>query len=128
MSCWRSWRTCDYAEKLRLNAVDINGLRHRRGIVRLAACDLNDYSVPHTHVGRTLVAVATLDEVRILDGAKVIATHPRCFDRDECVEIPGHIAELARSKRRARRLRGQDRLFRAASARCRAVWRRWSRG
>ena len=64
MSCWRSWRTCDYAEKLRLNAVDINGLRHRRGIVRLAACDLNDYSVPHTHVGRTLVAVATLDEVR----------------------------------------------------------------
>ncbi len=81
-----------------------------------ARFDLNDYSVPHTHVGRTLVAVATLDEVRILDGAKVIATHPRCFDRDECVEIPGHIAELARSKRRARRLRGQDRLFRAAPA------------
>ncbi len=81
-----------------------------------ARFDLNDYSVPHTHVGRTLVVVATLDEVRILDGVKVIAAHPRSFDRDECVEIPGHIAELARSKRHARRLRGQDRLFRAAPA------------
>ena len=44
----------------------------------------------------------------------MIAAHPRSFDRDECVEIPGHIAELAKSKRHARRLRGQDRLFRAA--------------
>ena len=69
-----------------------------------------------THVGRTLVAVATPDEVRILDGATVIATHPRSFDKDECVEIPGHIAELARSKRHAPRPRGQDRLFRAAPA------------
>ena len=33
-----------------------------------ARFDLNDYSVPHTHVRRTLVVVATLDEVRILDG------------------------------------------------------------
>ena len=70
----------------------------------------------HTHVERTLVAVATLDEVRILDGAKVIAAHPRSFDKDECVEIPGHIADLARHKRQARRLRGQGRLFHAAPA------------
>ena len=81
-----------------------------------ARFDLNDYSVPHTHVGRTLVVVATLDEVRILDGAKVIAAHPRSFDKDDCVEIPGHIADLARHKRHARRLRGQDRLFHAAPA------------
>ena len=81
-----------------------------------ARFDLNDYSVPHTHVGRTLVVVATLDEVRILDGADVIATHPRSFDKDECVEIRGHIADLARHKRHARRLRGQGRLFNAAPA------------
>ena len=79
-----------------------------------ARFDLNDYSVPHTHVRRTLVVVATLDEVRILDGADVIATHPRSFDKGACIEIPGHIAELARHKRQARRLRGQDRLVRAA--------------
>ena len=82
-----------------------------------AKFDLNDYSVPHTHVGRTLVAVATLNEVRILDGAKAIAAHPRSFDKDDRVEIPGHIAELARHKCHARRLRGQDRLFHAAPAR-----------
>ena len=79
-----------------------------------ARFDLNDYSVPHTHVGRTLVVVATLEEVRILDGADVIASHPRSFDRDACIEIPEHIADLARHKRQARRLRGQDRLVRAA--------------
>ena len=79
-----------------------------------ARFDSNDYSVPHTHVSRTLVVVATLDEVRILDGADVIATHPRSFDKGDCIEIPEHIDELARKKRRARRLRGQDRLVRAA--------------
>ena len=76
--------------------------------------DLNDYSVPHTHVSRTLVVLATLDEVRILDGADVIATHPRSFDKAERVENPDHIAGLVRHKRHARRLRGQDRLVQAA--------------
>ncbi len=79
-----------------------------------ARFDSNDYSVPHTHVKRTLVVLATLDEVRILDGADVIATHPRSFDKGIPVENPEHIDELARKKRRARRLRGQDRLVRAA--------------
>ena len=65
---------------------------------------------------RTLTVVATLDEVRILDGADVIATHPRSFDQDDCIEIEAHIAGLAKRKRQARRLRGQDRLFRAAPA------------
>ena len=63
---------------------------------------------------RTLVVVATLEEVRILDGVDVIASHPRSFDKDACIEIPEHIAELVRHKRQARRLRGQDRLVRAA--------------
>ena len=78
-----------------------------------ARFDLNDYSVPHTHVSRTLFVSATLSEVRILDGVDVIATHPRSFDKGACIEIPEHIDELARQKRHARRLRGQDRLVRA---------------
>ena len=81
-----------------------------------ARFNVNDYGVPHTHVERTPVVVAKFDEVRILNGAKVTAAHPRCFDKDDCVEIPGHIADLARYKRHARRLRGQDRLFHAAPA------------
>ena len=79
-----------------------------------ARVDKNDYSVPHTHVRRTLVAMATLDEVRILDGADVIATHPRSFGKGDCIEVPEHIAELARKKANASRLRGQDRLVQAA--------------
>ena len=79
-----------------------------------ARFDGNDYSVPHTHARHTLVVMATLDEVRILDGADVIATHPRSFDKGAPVENPEHIAELARKKRHARRLRAQDRLIKAA--------------
>ena len=79
-----------------------------------ARFDKNDYSVPHTHARRTLVVMATLNEVRILDGADVIATHPRSFDKGACIEVPEHIADLARQKRHARRLRGQDRLVQAA--------------
>lgn len=47
---------------------------HKTPYVRF---DLNDYSIPHTHVRRTLTVLATLDSVRILDGTEVIATHPR---------------------------------------------------
>ena len=39
--------------------------------------DLNDYSIPHTHVGRTLTLTANLAQVRILDGKDLIASHAR---------------------------------------------------
>jgi hypothetical protein len=39
--------------------------------------DLNDYSIPHTHVRRVLTVTATLTHVRIVDGMEVIAEHPR---------------------------------------------------
>jgi hypothetical protein len=75
--------------------------------------DLNDYSVPHEHVRRTLTVVASLDTVRILDGAEVIATHARCWDRGQQVEDEAHEAALVESKARARRGRALDRLTRA---------------
>jgi len=78
--------------------------------------DLNDYTVPHTHVNRTLIVLATLDTVRILAGSEVIATHPRSFDRGAQIENPVHIAELVAHKRAARAHRAQDRLHHAASS------------
>jgi transposase len=78
-----------------------------------ARFDLNDYSVPHTHVRRTLAVVASLDAVRVLDGAAVIATHARCWDRGQQVEHEAHVAELVEAKARARRGRALDRLTRA---------------
>ncbi len=72
--------------------------------------DLNDYSVPHTHVRRTLTVVASPDQVRVLDGAEVIARHERSYDKGEQIEAPSHIEALTAYKQKARRHRGQDRL------------------
>ena len=76
--------------------------------------DLNDYSVPHTLVRKTLVVVATVERVRILDGAEVVAEHPRCFGKGEVIEDLAHIEALREEKRKATKERGVDRLQRAA--------------
>jgi transposase len=75
--------------------------------------DLNDYSLPHTYVQRVLTVVASPQEVRILDGATVIARHPRSYDRGAQIEDQAHLAELTARKRAARQHRGQDRLAQA---------------
>ncbi|EQD26726.1 transposase, partial [mine drainage metagenome] len=59
---------------------------HKTPYVRF---DLNDYSVPHTHVRRTLEVLATVETVRVTDGSTVIATHPRSYDRGAQIEEPG---------------------------------------
>ena len=75
--------------------------------------DLNDYSVPHTHVQRTLNVLATLDKVSVLDGANVIAEHVRSYDKGQQVEQESHIKALVDRKKQARHHRGQDRLTHA---------------
>jgi len=76
--------------------------------------DWNDYSIPHTHVQRSLSVLATLDSERIFDGLELIATHVRSFDRDAQIEQPDHVEALVAHKRAARTHRAQDRLHRAA--------------
>ena len=76
--------------------------------------DLNDYTLPHTHVRRTLEVVATLKRVRVLDGQEVIATHDRSWDRGQQVEDPAHLQALVDHKRQGREHRGLDRLYHAA--------------
>jgi hypothetical protein len=76
--------------------------------------DRNDYSVPHDHVRRTLVVLATLEGLRIFDEQELIATHPRCWDRGRQVEDPAHIQGLVDHKRQARKHRGIDRLHHVA--------------
>lgn len=75
--------------------------------------DLNDYSVPHDHVQRTLSLRATATEVRILNGQAVVATHPRSFDRGQQIECEAHIKDLVDHKRAARHHRASDRLLQA---------------
>lgn len=76
--------------------------------------DLNDYSIPHTHVRRSLEVLATVDTVRVVEGAEVLAVHARSFDRGAQIEDPAHIRALVDHKRRGRAHRAMDRLHHAA--------------
>jgi hypothetical protein len=78
--------------------------------------DLNDYSIPHTHVKRTLTVVASPQQVRILDGAQLLACHRRSYDRGAQIEDGAHIETLVAHKRAARAHRATDRLAHAAPA------------
>jgi transposase len=78
--------------------------------------DLNDYSVPYTHVRRVLTVLAEPDRLRILDAQHVIATHARCYGKGEQIEDPAHLRALVAHKRAARQHRAGDRLAQAAPA------------
>jgi len=52
--------------------------------------DLNDYSIPPDAVGRPLTLVASDVAVRLLDGTREIASHPRTYDRQRQVFDPAH--------------------------------------
>lgn len=114
-----SVRTVFESERGKLLALpaDIFPAQERREVV-VGKCpyvrfDLNDYSVPHTRVRKTLVVVATVERVRILDGAEVVAEHRRCYGKGEVIEDLAHIEALRVEKRKATKERGVDRLHRA---------------
>ncbi|HSQ72072.1 MAG TPA: IS21 family transposase, partial [Rubrivivax sp.] len=90
--------------------------------------DLNDYSVPHTHVRRTLAVLADERTVRILDGAAELARHARCWDRAQQIEDPAHVHKLLEHKRAARVHRACDRLAQAAPAAATLLQRAGARG
>jgi len=77
--------------------------------------DLNDYSVPHQYVQKTLTVNACLKTVRIIDGDEQIAEHPRSFSKGEQIENEQHINALWLEKTNAKSHRGQDRLAQASS-------------
>ena len=76
--------------------------------------DLNDYSVPHTRVRRTLTVVAGEKHVRVLDGLEEVASHERSYDKGKQVEDSAHLADLVEHKRRAKKGRATSRLVHAA--------------
>lgn len=78
--------------------------------------DLNDYSVPHTQVKKTLTVLADPKQLRVVDGASVLACHPRCYDRQQQIEDPTHIKDLVERKAQAHAQRGMSRLTQAAPA------------
>ena len=79
--------------------------------------DLNDYSVPHRYVRRSLVVLATPTTVRVLDPDQAqdvaLCSHVRSWDRDQQIEDPSHIESLVQHKRAGKQHRAIDRLHAA---------------
>lgn len=78
-----------------------------------ACFDANRYSVPHDRIDRTLTLRADREQVRLFDRHELVATHRRCWGKQQRIEDPRHLDALWQSKRQARVHRGQDRLLRA---------------
>lgn len=78
-----------------------------------ARFDRNDYSVPPSYVRRDLEVIASLEQVRVVDGDAVVATHGRVWGKGAQVEDPAHVEALLERKRAGRTHRGSDRLTRA---------------
>jgi transposase len=85
----------------------------RSGKTHYIRFDTNDYSIPHTAVGRELMVAASDTTVRILEGAAEIARHVRCWDRGQVIDDPAHKEALLAFRRRALRTEGQTILTRA---------------
>ena len=64
----------------------------------LVRFDTNDYSVPTAYAHHKLVAVGTVDTLRILAGDHVVAEHRRCWDRERVTYDPVHYLALLERK------------------------------
>lgn len=72
--------------------------------------DTNFYSVPPEHANQTLTLVYNDRFVRLLDGKSEVACHARSWGFRQTIEEPAHREALVRERRRARELKGRDRL------------------
>lgn len=86
----------------------------------------NAYSVPSKYARSrdALTLVASDAEVRLLDGAEVVACHERCWGKHQRIESPAHRADLLAHKRRARTTKARDRLLTEVPS-LSALYTRW---
>ena len=64
----------------------------------LVRFDTNSYSVPTKYAHRTLTVVGTVDEVRVVFEDRLIACHPRCWEREQYRFDPVHYLALLERK------------------------------
>ena len=86
--------------------------------------DTNRYSVPAQWVSRALTISANDEQIRLLDGANLIAAHQRNWGRLQTVELPEHRASILQTKQQAAAPKGQDRL-RAEVPNMELLFERW---
>lgn len=71
----------------------------------------NSYSVPPRYARETVTLVASDREVRLLNGADVVAKHERSWGKHQRIEDPEHRRELLEQKRAGRISKMRDRLL-----------------
>ncbi len=64
--------------------------------------DTNRYSVPHLYASQKLTLKLTADQLLLFHHEKLIATHPRSYDRRQKVSHPDHTRELVVQRQKAR--------------------------
>jgi transposase len=64
----------------------------------LVRFDDNEYSVPVQYAHRKLLVVATVEEVRLVYEDRLVAKHPRCWDRERTFFEPIHYLALLERK------------------------------
>ena len=72
-----------------------DGTADSQSLVRF---DTNDYSVPVKYAHRKLMVVATVEEVRLVYEDRLVARHPRCWQREQTLFEPIHYLALLERK------------------------------
>lgn len=72
-----------------------DGTADSQSLVRF---DTNDYSVPVKYAHRKLMVVATVEEVRLVYEDRLVARHPRCWQRERTLFEPIHYLALLERK------------------------------
>jgi len=78
--------------------------------------DRNSYSIPHTHVRRPLMLLASATTVRLIAGTEEIARHGRSYDTGQVIEQEAHVAGLVAATRQDNPSSARDRLRLAVPA------------
>ncbi len=70
----------------------------RANSLSLVRFDRNDYSVPTAFAHHELTVVGGIEQVRIACGDELVATHPRCWDKEQTTFDPRHYLALLERK------------------------------
>ena len=60
--------------------------------------DRNDYSVPTAFAHHELTVVGGIEQVRIAEGTRLVATHRRCWEKEQTTFDPRHYLALLERK------------------------------
>ena len=84
----------------------------------------NRYSAPPKYASATLTLVADDDHVRLLDGEKEVARHPRSWGRGQRIDDPAHRRALGEGRPRAEAITIRDQLL-GAVPELSVLYERW---